>query len=358
MPSSRAFLGAGRPRSPRAVRDAGLTPSRSHHPRPRRRGPRQPHHRRAARQERKDGAQPALGDLRQARRAQPRAGDRQVAVGLSDACDPGARDICPGEAAGLRPRRGTPASCRHATGPSLFNASDRQRAFRGTGVRPDMTQIDETKLNEFVGRVLGDLGGAVSVPLVRIGDALGLYAALKRDRPGDSRRDRGGSRLRSALRARMARGAGRLRLCPPRGRAVLADAGAGLCLRRAGQPGQPDRRLRYGRGDGREPGRRCRRPSRPARGVAWGEQAGCMFCAVARLFRPGYVNALVQEWLPALDGVVDKLKAGAAGRRRRLRPWPLDDPDGAGLPEVAFHRLRLPSGLDRRRDRACARRMA
>ena len=47
------------------------------------------------------------------------------------------------------------------------------------------------------------------------------------------------------------------------------------------------------------------------RGVAWGDQAGCMFCAVARLFRPGYVNALVQEWLPALDGVVDKLKAGA-----------------------------------------------
>jgi 2-polyprenyl-3-methyl-5-hydroxy-6-metoxy-1,4-benzoquinol methylase len=46
-------------------------------------------------------------------------------------------------------------------------------------------------------------------------------------------------------------------------------------------------------------------------GVAWGDQAGCLFCAVARLFRPGYVNALVQEWLPALDGVVDKLRAGA-----------------------------------------------
>ena len=36
-----------------------------------------------------------------------------------------------------------------------------------------------------------------------------------------------------------------------------------------------------------------------------------MFCAVARLFRPGYVNALVQEWLPALDGVTEKLTAGA-----------------------------------------------
>jgi SAM-dependent methyltransferase len=46
-------------------------------------------------------------------------------------------------------------------------------------------------------------------------------------------------------------------------------------------------------------------------GVAWGDQAGCMFCAVARFFRPGYLNNLVASWLPALDGVVKKLEAGA-----------------------------------------------
>ena len=38
--------------------------------------------------------------------------------------------------------------------------------------------IDEAKLNKFVGKMLGDLGGAASVPMVRIGDALGLYKAL------------------------------------------------------------------------------------------------------------------------------------------------------------------------------------
>jgi hypothetical protein len=46
-------------------------------------------------------------------------------------------------------------------------------------------------------------------------------------------------------------------------------------------------------------------------GVAWGEQAGCMFCAVARFFRPGYHNHLIGSWLPALDGVVEKLEHGA-----------------------------------------------
>jgi ubiquinone/menaquinone biosynthesis C-methylase UbiE len=45
-------------------------------------------------------------------------------------------------------------------------------------------------------------------------------------------------------------------------------------------------------------------------GVQWGDQAGCMFCAVARFFRPGYRTNLVDQWLPALDGVVGKLGAG------------------------------------------------
>jgi hypothetical protein len=39
--------------------------------------------------------------------------------------------------------------------------------------------MNEQKLNEFVGKILGDLGGAYSIPLVRIGDRLGLYKALK-----------------------------------------------------------------------------------------------------------------------------------------------------------------------------------
>ena len=46
-------------------------------------------------------------------------------------------------------------------------------------------------------------------------------------------------------------------------------------------------------------------------GVAWGDSCGCLFCAVGAFFRPGYVNTIVQAWLPALDGVVPRLDAGA-----------------------------------------------
>ncbi|MEM9236557.1 MAG: class I SAM-dependent methyltransferase, partial [Verrucomicrobiota bacterium] len=46
-------------------------------------------------------------------------------------------------------------------------------------------------------------------------------------------------------------------------------------------------------------------------GIAWGDQSQCLSCAVARFFRPGYHNHLIQAWLPSLDGVVAKLEAGA-----------------------------------------------
>ena len=43
--------------------------------------------------------------------------------------------------------------------------------------------VDEAKLNQFIGKILGDLGGAFSVPMVRMGDKLGLYKALKEQGP-------------------------------------------------------------------------------------------------------------------------------------------------------------------------------
>ena len=49
-----------------------------------------------------------------------------------------------------------------------------------------MAQLDENKLHEFVGKMLGDLGGAFSVPTVRIGLRLGLFNALHEGGPATS----------------------------------------------------------------------------------------------------------------------------------------------------------------------------
>lgn len=46
-------------------------------------------------------------------------------------------------------------------------------------------------------------------------------------------------------------------------------------------------------------------------GVGWGEHDHSLFHGVEQAFRPGYLNHLVQDWIPALDGVAEKLEAGA-----------------------------------------------
>jgi SAM-dependent methyltransferase len=50
---------------------------------------------------------------------------------------------------------------------------------------------------------------------------------------------------------------------------------------------------------------------RTGKGIAWGDHDGRLFCGVAAFYRNGYKASLVQQWLPALEGVVAKLKAGA-----------------------------------------------
>ena len=173
-----------------------------------------------------------------------------------------------------------------------------------------MKDLDESKLHDFVGQVLGDLGGAASVPLVRIGHELGLYAALQEIGPAtpEDLAAKAGCApryVREWLAAQAASGyvtheGGRFSLSPEQAMVFAEpDSPVNMC-------GAFDTAAAMA-----ENQEKVQAAFRTGKGVAWGDQAGCLFCAVARLFRPGYVNALVQEWIPALEGVEAKLKAGA-----------------------------------------------
>ena len=50
---------------------------------------------------------------------------------------------------------------------------------------------------------------------------------------------------------------------------------------------------------------------RSGAGIEWGEQHSCLFEGTERFFRPGYAANLVSSWLPALEGVVERLQEGA-----------------------------------------------
>ena len=172
--------------------------------------------------------------------------------------------------------------------------------------------VDEAKLNQFIGQILGDLGGALSVPMVRMGDRLGLYKALNEDGPMTA----GELAAKTKIAERYARewlshqaasgyltydaATGKFTL-PPEQAMVFAEPDSPVFLQ-----GAFDMAVAM-----MEKQPLVEPAFRTGRGVGWGNQAQCMFCTVARFFRPGYHNNLVASWLPALEGVVAKLDRGA-----------------------------------------------
>jgi SAM-dependent methyltransferase len=173
--------------------------------------------------------------------------------------------------------------------------------------------VDEAKLHQFMGRMLGDLGGALSAPLVRIGDRLGLYKALNEDGPMTS----GELAAKANIAERYARewlshqaasgyveydtATGKFSLSPEQAM-VFAEPDSPVYL----QGGFDLAATMMENQSLVEPA------FRSGKGVGWGDQSQCLFCAAGRFFRPGYYNGLVASWLPALDGVVAKLERGAA----------------------------------------------
>jgi SAM-dependent methyltransferase len=47
------------------------------------------------------------------------------------------------------------------------------------------------------------------------------------------------------------------------------------------------------------------------KGIEWGDHHECLFCGTEKFFRPSYASNLTQNWIPALNGVKEKLERGA-----------------------------------------------
>ncbi|MGC4251093.1 MAG: class I SAM-dependent methyltransferase [Sphingobium sp.] len=172
--------------------------------------------------------------------------------------------------------------------------------------------IDEERLHGFVGKMLGDLGGAMSVPTVRLGLRLGLFDALEKG---------------PATATELARRAGGLHERYVREWALAQAANGYIDYDPATEQFSlsPEQAMVFHNPDSpvylvgafdmvaamieAEP--KVEECFRHGTGVRWGDHAGCLFCATGAFFRPGYVNNIVQAWLPALDGMEAKLRAGA-----------------------------------------------
>lgn len=172
--------------------------------------------------------------------------------------------------------------------------------------------MNEDKLHELVGGLLQDLGGAFSVPLVQIGERLGIYQSLSKLGPcsAEELAERTGLNQRYLLEWLSAQAASKYISydadsnsfsMTPEQAYVFADRDSPFYLAPAFTSASVFAE--------NEP--QVREAFKTGEGVSWGDQSQCLSCAVAQFFRPGYQNHLVQEWLPAVQGMKEKLNDGA-----------------------------------------------
>jgi SAM-dependent methyltransferase len=170
--------------------------------------------------------------------------------------------------------------------------------------------MDESKLNDFMGKLVSDMGGAAMLANMILGEELGLYRAMADSQPVTpealaSKTGCNARLLREWLSAHAASGYmehidGQFRLPEEQAMALAIEDSpvyvAGGAVVVAALFHDKDKLVAAMRGNG---------------ALSWGDHHPCMFSGTERFFRPGYRAHLVAEWLPALAGVVDKLKAGA-----------------------------------------------
>ncbi len=177
----------------------------------------------------------------------------------------------------------------------------------------NLPTVDETKLEAFVGQAVTDMGAAISGLLLHLGDRLGLYKAMAGAGPitsSDLAQRTGTTEryVREWLGNQAAGGyvvydpAERTYELPAEQAMVLADEDSPVFLAGAFETiasCYADHDVFVD-------------AFRTGAGVGWHAHDERLFSGVVRLFRPGYAAHLVDQWLPALDGVVDKLRAGAS----------------------------------------------
>jgi SAM-dependent methyltransferase len=173
--------------------------------------------------------------------------------------------------------------------------------------------IDGEKLEQFVFRAVDEVGATLNAALVVMGDKLGLYKALAGAGPLTpvelARRTGAAERyVREWLNAQAAGGyveydgATGTYTLPPEQTIALTDETSPAFL-----PGF----FQVALGSVID-SPRVTEAARSGDGVGWHEHNHDVFEGIERFFRPGYLANVVAAWLPALDGVVEKLERGVS----------------------------------------------
>lgn len=172
--------------------------------------------------------------------------------------------------------------------------------------------INEDKLNALLGQVVVEMGAAANGPLITIGDKLGLYKTLGESKAltANELAVKTGTALRYVqewLAAQAASGyieydaQNHQFSMTPEQVAVFGDNKSPVFMTGAFYAitslyhDEPKMMQAFKTGEG----------------ISWGDHHTCLFCGTEKFFSPSYSGNLVNSWIPALDGVTEKLTQGA-----------------------------------------------
>ena len=172
--------------------------------------------------------------------------------------------------------------------------------------------IDPNKVEQLAGKVIGDVAGAMAIFMSYLGDQAGVYEAMDGAGPlsVDALAAKTGLNpkyLYQWLGSNAAAGYvthhsdGDLFSLSPEQALVLSREGQPACMQGFFQSVVSQFETQA----------KAVETFKSGEGRPWGDHSTCCFCGTDRFFRPGYEACLIDQWIPALDGVEAKLKAGA-----------------------------------------------
>ena len=173
-------------------------------------------------------------------------------------------------------------------------------------------KVDEDKLNALMGRMITEFGAMASAPLVLLGDRLGLYKALAGAGPmtADQLSAKTRLRLRYAQEWLNAQAASGFVEYDPGDQTFTLTPEAALVFVDDSSPtfmigGFECLASLYLDLD------KVQKAFVDGTGLGWHEHHASLFSGTERFFRAGYNANLVPSWIPALDGISERLRAGA-----------------------------------------------
>jgi SAM-dependent methyltransferase len=173
--------------------------------------------------------------------------------------------------------------------------------------------VDEKKLGDFMGRFVGDLGAVLHAPLIVLGEKLGLYRQLARG---------------AATAAELARETGTSERYVAEWLAANAASGY-VEYDAAAKKYRMNAEQAFTLADPESPAyipgafliamsmfkdeHKVTEIFRTGQGLGWHEHDKCLFEGTEKFFRPSYAGNLVSSWIPALEGIRDRLESGGRG---------------------------------------------